>query len=57
MSAAAQKQNIDSVLDSMKDLLRRIEDVFPHCLFLISGRAIDFFGADYFWGKFVILVT
>lgn len=26
-SAATQKQNIASVLDSMKDLLRRIEDV------------------------------
>jgi ElaB/YqjD/DUF883 family membrane-anchored ribosome-binding protein len=28
-SAVTQKQNIASVLDSMKDLLRRIEDVAP----------------------------
>ena len=28
-SAVTQKQNIASVLDSMKDLLRRIEDVLP----------------------------
>ena len=40
VSSRVEKQNITAVLDSMRDLLHRIEDVFDSCsLFLITGCA------------------
>jgi hypothetical protein len=57
VASAAQKQNISSVLESMRDLLRRIEDVFPLVMPLITGCSIDFIGFNDVWRESLVIIT